>query len=1796
MKTNITKSLCCLFLLVFISANAVIQAQGLKNKSVSTSEKPGTTTAAPSWSAASALEAVTHPTTENFHFGSNKQSSEASVNWLQNASASRSLSFVENLGQFDFIDGASVSDIRYGVKDNDSRIYFTPHGVVYKIMKWENVSDKEWEQYIEKKHFTEKSENEEHEKQHYLTKASFVRMNWVGANSNPEIVAEDVLPNYFNYLNLTEKDKGKAIIGNAKGYKKITYKNVYPNIDIEYTIHPESGVKYSCILHPGANPSQIKMAYDGATPVLDDKHNILLSTPYGTFTDMAPDTYIGSVASGEHLSSSFLLTGKNTVGFQLAPGHETISTTTVIDPWTITPGTIPSQSADDVATDPGNNVLVYSVDSTGTNGSNLTKYNSAGTLQWTLDLIGNLEYSQYEQGDVGADNASNIYVTIGLGAYAGGYYNTCKIDPTGSTLVWGSFTATGSTNQLYESWTLSFNCAQTQLIQSGGGYFNGSPAATEFNLSTYENLNTANGAEGTLQENDNFGEIISSFWAPNNLIYHLTADSNLNGAKNPPSPYVSAGNHGRLFCVNPATGYSTVFNVKTGYHYTDGNHKAPSSVGLNAIATSCEFLYTTDGLNLDKWDLNSGAHLGNTTVTGGTNSLTSNKVNSGIVCDKCGNIYVGSNKNIYVYDQTLTLINTITGLPDVVFDLALSPNGQIIASGGTTAAKAFVASINNVCTSVSGGLTVGITQPTCGAPTGTATATVAFCGAPYIYSWSNGASTQTVSGLAPGTYTVTVSGSVTCPFTYSVTGTVTVNSPPGTPTATNTPVNVTCNGSCNGQITVNPSGGVGPYTYSWSPSGGTSATATGLCPNTYTCYITGSNGCGTTQTATITQPAVLSSTQSQTNVKCNGGNNGTATMNVSGGAGSPGYVWTPAPGAGQGTANATGLTAGTWTCVATDANSCTTQQIFTITQPTVLNVAAGSTTTSSCVANTGTASVTVSGGTPGYGYAWSPAPGGGQGTANATGMGAGTYVLTVNDANLCQQTYTVAISTAAGPSSSVLSQVNNSCNGVCIGTASINVTGGTAPINIVWSPAPGAGQGTASASQMCANTYTVTATDNNSCKTSQVFVISAPPAIAATPTTTSASCGSSTGSAIANGTGGTGMLTYSWNTTPPQTTDTAKNLPGGSYMVTITDANGCTGTASAIITNPGSPAVTSAALNPTCNATCTGKDSVSVSGGTAPYTYSWSNAATTPGISGLCAGVYTCVTHDATGCLVTKVDTIKAPAAINPAPVSTNITCNNLCNGFAKVNVSGGMPVYTYSWSNSASTVDSISGVCPNTYVCTITDANGCSTTQSFTITQPNVLSANPVTTNITCNGSNNGMACVTPSGGTSTYNYSWIPSPPTGQGTSCASGLSTGTSTCVITDANGCIDSANFTITQPPALTGIGTQANATCQLSNGQATATGGGGSPSYSYSWNSGQTTASISGLAPGIYTCTIKDSLGCTYPVSDTVTNVGTVPVPVVLNAGPTTYCQGDSLLLTATGGGVGCMYTWNPTGSNADSIYAKSGGTYTLTATNACGTVNTTDALTLYTPPVPTVTGLPTFCPGTSDTLTANSTPVTVPATTYLWSTSATTPTIIVNAAGNYTVTATNMCGVTSAVFSVGTYNINADFGPSVYSGYTPLPVNFLDSSSATAVSWTWNFGDGQTGSGQDPNHIYNNGGTYTITEVVTDSHGCKSTDTKVIHVTDLPSWITVPNIFTPNNDGDNDVWQVRYQGISEFDAKIYDRWGVMMTELFAPGQAWDGRTSGGATAVNGTYYYIITAKGDDGKQYNFTGYLMLIKE
>ncbi|MFS0491569.1 T9SS type A sorting domain-containing protein [Leadbetterella byssophila] len=1052
-----------------------------------------------------------------------------------------------------------------------------------------------------------------------------------------------------------------------------------------------------------------------------------------------------------------------------------------------------------------------------------------------------------------------------------------------------------------------------------------------------------------------------------------------------------------------------------------------------------------------------------------------------------------------------------------------------------------------------------------GAANGTATVNVTGGSAPYTYSWApTGGTAATATGLSAGTYTVTITDAIGCETTKSFT----ITQPPLLQVNTNFQNNITCYGESNGSAMVNATGGTGSYSYSWSPTGATSASVVGLSAGSHFVTVTDDNGCQATRILTLIQPpALVANPVMMGNVSCNGGSNGFATVNATGGSGSYSYAWTPS---GATTATATGLSATAHKVTVTDINGCKATHTFLITQPAtqLTATAAGQVNVTEYGAANGQAMVSATGGIAPYTYSWAPT---GGNAATATGLAAGTYTVTVTDAYGCEVTQSFTITQPASAlQASISAQTNVSCNGGTNGSATVTATGGTAPYTYSWSPTGGT---SATASGLAAGTYTVTVTDANGISTSAQVNITQPTALVASQgaITHVYAFGASTGSATVMVNGGIPPYTYSW-TGSSSTTATASNLAAGTYAVTVTDANGCTTSQSFTITQPSSAlqASISAQTNVSCNGGTNGSATVTATGGTAPYTYSWSpTGGTNATASGLSAGTYSVTVTDANGISTSAQVTITQPTALVASQGAiTHVYAFGAATGSATVVVHGGTAPYTYSWSGSASTTATASNLAAGTYAVTVTDANGCTTSQSFTITQPaSALQASiSAQTNVSCNGGTNGSATVTATGGTAPYTYSWSP---TGGTNATASGLSAGTYTVTVTDANGISTTTSATITQPTALaasSGTITHVYA-FGASTGSATVMVNGGTAPYTYSWSgSNSTTATASNLAAGTYAVTVTDANGCTATQSFTITQPA-YALEASISAQTNVSCNGGtngSATILASGGTAPYTYSWSHDNSTNASANGLSAGTYTVTVTDANG-ISTSAQVTITQPTAlvasqGAITHVYAFGASTgSATVMVNG--GTAPYT-YSWSGSnSTTATASNLAAGTYTVTVTDANGCTTSQSFTITQpasalqaSISAQTNVSCNGGTNgSAKVTATGGTAPYTYSWSPTGGTSATASGLSA-------GTYTVT--VTDANGI-STSAQVT--------ITQPTALVASQGA---ITHVYAYGASTGSATVMVNGGTAPYTY-----SWSGSASTTATANNlaaGTYTVTVT--------------------
>lgn len=597
-----------------------------------------------------------------------------------------------------------------------------------------------------------------------------------------------------------------------------------------------------------------------------------------------------------------------------------------------------------------------------------------------------------------------------------------------------------------------------------------------------------------------------------------------------------------------------------------------------------------------------------------------------------------------------------------------------------------------------------------------------------------------------------------------------------TVTPSSTPV-TSCTG-CDGTASVALSGGTGPFTYSWAPSGGNAATATNLCPGTYTCTITDQLSCSPPSTVAVTVTAsvpTITITPTQTNVACFGGCTATASVTASGGTPPYSYNWLPSGGTNP---SATGLCPGVYTCDVSDNGGCTATLTFTITQPPQLTATAVS-TAAACGNNNGTATVTPGGGVGPYNCTWLPSGGPGL---NATNLAAGTYTYTVTDANGCTLTQTVSVPSTGGLSSNIAG-TDVLCYGGSTGSVTVTPVGGNPGYTFTWNPNVSA---TGTASNLPAGTYSCTVTDASGCSSTSSYTVSEPTQLTASAAGFNVTCnGACDGQIVTIPAGGTGNYTFLWST--GCTTASCNNVCFGNYTVTITDQNGCTVQDTANVTQP-TAVVANANTTPATCGQSDGSATANAAGGTGAITYQWIGGPAAATYTNIPAGTYSCIATDANGCADTVTAVVSNLNGVTLASCgTTDISCYGLTDGSIMVCPQGGTPNFTYAWSPNVSALDNASNLAAGVYTVTVTDANGCSSTATVTLTQPPQLlitaSAVPAAvcagTPVTLTG--------TPAGGSPVYNVAWTPGPLVGNIQNLTPAATT-TYTATVVDANGCI------------------------------------------------------------------------------------------------------------------------------------------------------------------------------------------------------------------------------------------------------------------------------------------------------------------------------------------------------------------------------------------------------------------------
>lgn len=724
-----------------------------------------------------------------------------------------------------------------------------------------------------------------------------------------------------------------------------------------------------------------------------------------------------------------------------------------------------------------------------------------------------------------------------------------------------------------------------------------------------------------------------------------------------------------------------------------------------------------------------------------------------------------------------------------------------------------------------------------------------------------------------------------------------------------------------------------------------------------------------------------------------------------------------------------------------------------------------------------------------------------------------------------------------------------SCFGLADGQASVSVSGGTAPFAYLWND-PSA-QVTPTAIGLEAGTYEVTVVDSNQCTVTQTVVVGQPDTLTITAfSPVEPDCfGAANGEISSQAFGGTEPYTYLWNDPAAQMTEVATGLDAGTYIVEVTDINGCQDTA---IWTLGQPDPFGASITIDQQVSCYGESdgqaTVTASGSSLTYLWDDPLTQTTATASNLPAGSYNVVVSSSQTCDTTLSVTITEPDSLVPVVVQNQpVTCNGGSDGIALAGQLGGTAPFSYLWNDpSLQTTADASGLAAGTYTVVITDANNCTTADSVVVSEAGAISISVSVDNASCNGSSDAEITATAIGGTPNFTYEWTPGNIAGNP---LTGVSAGTYSVIATDVNNCAgELMGVIVTEPdPIVLQLVSQENVSCfGFDDGFAEISAAGGTAPYTYIWDDpvAQATAQATSLEPGTYNVEVQDANGCNALwLNVDITEPDSLDAQVVSTTSITCDYSADGSMETQVQGGTGPFtYLWDDSNAQTGSTAIELGaGTYSVLVTDANGCTDTaTDSVS---PPIAPVV---------------------------------------------------------------------ADFSLSPDSGLQPLDITVTNLSSG-GTAYEWQFGDGNTQSTFDTlpfEYLYADSGSFSVTLIAyNDVTGCSDTLVVSDAMYVVPtSELLIPNVITPNGDGLNDIFPIdpiandffpfKIRNIYDFNGEIYNRWGEKVYQWTQPLGGWGGRTTSGLLLEAGTYYYVITAKGVDSDEvtnYEVKGSVTLIK-
>ena len=844
------------------------------------------------------------------------------------------------------------------------------------------------------------------------------------------------------------------------------------------------------------------------------------------------------------------------------------------------------------------------------------------------------------------------------------------------------------------------------------------------------------------------------------------------------------------------------------------------------------------------------------------------------------------------------------------------------------------------------------------------------------------------------------------------------------------------------------------------------------------------------------------------------------------------------------------------------------------------------------------------------------------------------YYLTIQDQLGCSAEDSVMFD-FTGYADATIDPINPT-NQLCTGNQPVQLTAATA--GGTWSGNGVSAGGIFDPVAAGSGTHTITYTIADPCGDIQTMDITVGE-LTVNSATTASVCTADNGTATITPLTGSAPYTYTWATTPVQSTQTATNLPSGDYDVTIEDTDGCS--IATTVTIPFDASNLAVAINTqtdaSCNGICDGEATALASGGTTPIIYGWDdpNNQLTATASGLCAGTYNVGVVDDNGCLATAQVEILEPTPLSVTAVMDEESDCGQANGEATATALGGVAAidYQYSWdSNPVQNTATATGLLPATYTVTATDDNGCTATNTVEITTTLAIAVNINTsTDATCFQGCDGEATATPSANAvAPVTYSWNSTPP--QLAATANNLCAGEYVVTATDNVGCIATDTIVIAEPTELSA--TVAASETQICIGQSTdlnsTISGGTPPINTVTWTASPAdptlvTTSQNPTASPIVTTTYEfvaeDANGCASAVQSVVVNVAEpLDLSIIRPAfsSDTAICRFDAATidLEATGGDGNYSIFLLPDVSTPVQlpmqVLPNTTTTYDFMVEDGCGTPEAfaTSVVTVHQLPTSNfVSDVRNGC----QPLTVQFTDVSAPTpVSWDWNfgdagsntntSQLQSPTHTFEDAGLYDIN----LSITSAEGCTNdtTFLQHIEVYPLPYANFEAAPqtttllegrVEFTDLTIGDVAEWDWSFGDGEVSDLQNPENTYLDTGSFMVNLHVVTTDGCEGSDRQFV-VIEPDFMFYVPNAFSPNGDRKNDSFRGYGTNVKweTYEMSIYNRWGEEIYFTNNVDEPWNGIYKG-AQAPEEVYVWMIQLFDQKGEKHTFRGRVTLFR-